>query len=90
MKKITLASCVLIVLALLISARWGTKADDAPTSDTLGTPDTTLAVALSLEDMVDQSDVIAIGNCHETKSVWVDRHSRDPRYSFSQRNSQGS
>ncbi len=72
MKKITLASCVLIVLALLISARWGTKADDAPTSDTLGTPDTTLAVALSLEDMVDQSDVIAIGNCQETKSVWVD------------------
>ena len=72
MKKITLASGVLIVLALLISARWGTKADDAPTSDTLGTPDTTLAVALSLEDMVDQSDVIAIGNCQETKSVWVD------------------
>ena len=42
-------------------------------SDTLGTPDTTLAVALSLEDMVDQSDVIAIGNCVETRSVWVDR-----------------
>ena len=73
MKKITLASCVLIVLALLISTQWGTKADDAPASDTLGTPDTTLAVALSLEDMVDQSDVIAIGNCVETKSVWVDR-----------------
>jgi hypothetical protein len=72
MKKITLASCILIVLALLISTRWGTKADDAPPSDTLGTPDTTLALALSLEDMVDQSDVIAIGNCQETKSVWVD------------------
>jgi hypothetical protein len=72
MKKITLASCVLIVLALLISARWGTKADDAPSSNTLGTPDTTLAVALSLEDMVDQSDVIAIGNCQSTKSAWVD------------------
>ena len=72
MKKITLASCILIVVALLISARWGTKADDAPPSDTLGTPDTTLAVALSLEDMVDQSDVIAIGSCQETKSAWVD------------------
>ena len=72
MKKITLASCILVVLALLISARWGTKADDAPDSNTLGTPDTTLAVALSLEDMVDQSDVIAIGNCTEIKSVWVD------------------
>ncbi|HKY43542.1 MAG TPA: hypothetical protein VJM50_10640 [Pyrinomonadaceae bacterium] len=72
MKKITIASCILIVFALLITTRWGTKADEAPPSDTLGTPDTTLAVALSLEDMVDQSDVIAIGNCLETKSVWVD------------------
>lgn len=72
MKKVTLASCLLIVLALLISARWGTKADDAPLSDALGTPDTTLTVALSLQDMVAQSDVIAIGNCVETKSVWTD------------------
>ena len=72
MKKITLASCILIGIALLISTQWGTKADDAPPSDTLGTPDTTLAVALSVEEMVDQSDVIAIGNCQETKSVWVD------------------
>ena len=72
MKKITLASCVLIVVALVISARWGTKADEAPASNTLGTPDTTLAVALSLEDMVDQSDVIAIGNVEGTRSAWVD------------------
>ena len=72
MKKITLASCALIVVALLISARWGTKADDAPASNTLGTPDTTLAVALSLEDMVDQSDVIAVGSVQGTRSAWVD------------------
>ena len=72
MKKILFASCVLIVLALLISTRWGTKADDAPASDSLGVPDTTLALALSLEDMVDQSDVIAIGNCVEARSTWVD------------------
>ena len=72
MKKITLASCILIGIALLISTQWGTKADEAPPSDTLGTPDTTLAVGLSLDDMVDQSEVIAIGNCLETKSVWVD------------------
>jgi len=73
MKKIILASCILITVALLISARWGTSADEAPPQDNLPTPDTTLAVALSLEDMVNQSDVIAIGNCIETKSVWVDR-----------------
>ena len=72
MKKITIASCILIGIALLISTQWGTKADEAPPSETLGTPDTTLALALSLEDMVDQSDVIAIGNCTDTKSVWVD------------------
>jgi hypothetical protein len=72
MKKITLVICILIGIALLISTQWGTKADDAPASDTLGTPDTTLAVALSVEDLVDQSDVIAIGNCQETKSAWVD------------------
>lgn len=73
MKKIALASCILIVVALLISTQWGTKAVNAPPDDTLPVPDTTLAVALSLDEMVDQSDVIAIGNCVDTKSVWVDR-----------------
>ena len=72
MKKITLASCLLILIALLVSSRWVT-AVDAPPQDTLPTPDTSLAVALSVQDMVAQSDVIAIGNCVETKSVWVDR-----------------
>jgi hypothetical protein len=71
MKKIILASCLLIVIALLVSARWGTKADDAPPSNTLST-DTTLAAALSLQDMISQSDVIAIGNCVNAQSVWVD------------------
>ena len=73
MKKIFLGSCLLIAIALLISARWGTKAVNAPPSNDLPVPDTTLAVALSVQDMVNQSDVIAIGNCVETKSVWIDR-----------------
>ena len=72
MKKITLVSCSLIVIALLVSSRWAT-AVDAPPQDTLPTVDTSLAVALSVQDMVNQSDVIAIGNCVETKTVWVDR-----------------
>ena len=72
MKKITLASCLLIAIALLVSTRWAT-AVDAPPQDTLPTPDTSLAMAMSVQDMVNQSDVIAIGNCVETKSVWVDR-----------------
>ena len=74
MKKILLASCLLIAIALVMSARWGTKAVDAPPENTLGTPDTTLAVALSLQDMTDQSDVIAIGNVTNTQSVWVERN----------------
>lgn len=73
MKKITLGSCLLIAIALLVSARWGTKAVNAPPDDTLPTPDTSLALALSVQDMVTQSDVIAIGNCVETRSVWVDQ-----------------
>lgn len=72
MKKILFVSCLLIGIALLVSARWGTKAVDAPAQNSLGTPDTTLAVALSLQDMTSQSDVIAIGNCVDTRSVWVD------------------
>lgn len=73
MKKILLGSCLLIAIALLVSARWGTKAVNAPPSDDLPVADTSLALALSLQDMVNQSDVIAIGNCVETRSVWVDR-----------------
>ncbi|HET6979481.1 MAG TPA: hypothetical protein VFI24_24320 [Pyrinomonadaceae bacterium] len=72
MKKITLVSCLLIVIALLVSSRWAT-AVDAPPQDTLPTPGTSLAEALTVQDMANQSDVIAIGNCVETKSVWVDR-----------------
>ena len=72
MKKITLVSSLLIVIALLVSSRWAT-AVDAPPQDTLPIADTSLAVALSVQDMVNQSDVIAIGSCVETKSVWVDR-----------------
>ena len=73
MKKTLLVSCLLIAVALLVSARWGTNAVNAPPQDTLATPDTTLAVSLSLEEMANQSDVIAIGTCLEARSVWVDR-----------------
>ena len=73
MKKTTLAICLLIVITGLITARWGTKAVSAPPKDVIDTPDTTLAVALSVEDMVNQSDVIAIGSCVDTRSVWVDK-----------------
>ena len=73
MNKTTLATCLLIVIALLVSVGWATKAVNAPPQDLVNTPDTSLAVELSLDDMVKQSDAIVIGNCTETKSVWIDR-----------------
>ena len=73
MNKTTLATCLLIVTGLLVSAGWATKAVNAPPQDMISTPDTSLAVELSLDDMVKQSDAIVIGNCTETKSVWIDR-----------------
>ena len=75
MKNKTLAISILILIALVVSARWGgSTAQDAPAADSLQATDTTLAVALSLEDMVNQSDVIAIGNVVDTRSMWVDRN----------------
>ena len=50
MKKILLGSCLLIAIALLISARWGTKAVNAPPPNELPVTDTTLAVALSVQE----------------------------------------
>jgi hypothetical protein len=72
MKKVTLAISLLIGIALLVSMRWSTTATPAPPADQLPA-DTTLAVALSVGDMVSQADVIAIGRALETRSMWVDR-----------------
>lgn len=72
MKNKTLAISLFLLIALIVSARWAT-ADNAPPADALPAADSTLAVALSLEDMVNQSDVIAIGNVLDTRSVWIDR-----------------
>ncbi|HEX7295065.1 MAG TPA: hypothetical protein VF251_04875 [Pyrinomonadaceae bacterium] len=73
MKKAALAASV-IVIALLLSARWATMAVNAPAQDLVqSAPNTSLANALSVEDMVHKSDLIAIGNCVGTKSVWVGR-----------------
>ena len=73
MKNTSLCICLLILGALVVSSRWASHADDAPAEPTVAATDTTLAASLSVEDMVNQSDVIAIGSCTETQSVWVDR-----------------
>ena len=71
MKKMTLAVSLVIGIALLASMRWSSTATDAP-ADLMPAADTTLALALSVADMTDQADVIAIGNCVDTRSMWVD------------------
>ena len=74
MKNKTLGVCLLVLVALsitAISAGWASRADTTPDNQALQTADSTLALALSLEEMVQQSDVIAIGSCTETQSVWV-------------------
>ena len=74
MKNKTLGVCLLVLVALVtaaISAGWASRADTTPENQALQTADSTLALGLSLEDMVQQSDVIAIGSCTETQSVWV-------------------
>lgn len=76
MKNKTLGICLLVLVALVITAvsanHWASRADDSTNEPTLQAADTTLAVDLSLDEMVNQSDVIAIGSCTETQSVWVD------------------
>ena len=60
-----------IVTVLVISAAWSGKAVNAPQTDSpVGT---SLTTGLSLKDMIDRSDLIALGSCVDTKSVWVDR-----------------
>ena len=76
MKKIAIGMPILIVLALMISARLATptRAVTAPPDDTLQVlSESSLANALSIKDMVEQSDVIAVGSCTDTRSVWIDR-----------------
>lgn len=74
MKSVALA-IALIVVVLLISARWSSKAINAPqTEGVIQTPvDSSLARGLSIEGMTDKSDLIAIGTCVDTKSAWAGR-----------------
>ena len=74
MKKVVLTISLVVAVAILLSARWPSRAVKAPADDFLQVSnDTTLATALSIKDMAEQSDLIAIGSCVETKSVWIDR-----------------
>jgi hypothetical protein len=72
MKKAALV-IFLIVIVQLIFVRWSSKAVNAPPDVTQIPAGTTLTTGLSIDQMIDKSDLIAIGSCVDTKSVWVDR-----------------
>jgi len=75
MKKMTLGICCLVLAAMMVSALWATSAlDTAQNVDTLDPSETSVAIDLSIEAMVSQSDMIAIGSCLDAQSVWVDRN----------------
>ena len=65
----------LIVVVVLISARWSSQAVNAPPAEAVVQKSAGASVAhgLSLNDMIETSDLIAIGSCVDTRSVWVDR-----------------
>ena len=73
MRFATLGIC-LSVAVLLISAGWSGTALNAPPTDVIQTPvDTSVTAGISINDMINRSELIAIGNCVDTRSVWVDR-----------------
>lgn len=76
MKRKTLGLYLLILMVVLIAARLATDSvkTTAQGSDMVDPTQITTAIDLSIEEMVNQSDLIAIGNCASTRSVWVDRN----------------
>jgi hypothetical protein len=75
MKKIILVICSLVLLVLTASALWATNPGDPPQiPNTLDPSETSLAIDLSVEEMVNQSDLILIGQCTDVRSQWIDRN----------------
>ncbi|HEY7784449.1 MAG TPA: hypothetical protein VIB00_06975 [Pyrinomonadaceae bacterium] len=75
MKKKSLGIYALIIIAAVVAVRLASDTKTtAQSNDTVDPSETSIAIDLSIEQMVNQSDLIAIGNCRETRSVWIDRN----------------
>lgn len=72
MKKVAFAIALLVAIHL-ISSLWSSKAINSSQDITQTPAGTSLANGLSIDEMIDQSDLIAIGSCVDARSVWVDR-----------------
>lgn len=76
MNKKKLGIYCLILIGLMFAARWtaDTVRTAAQGGDTIDPSEVSVAIDLSIEEMVNQSDLIAIGSCTSARSVWVDRN----------------
>jgi hypothetical protein len=75
MRKTVLGICFLVLVALAVSAYRVTNAVNNPQlNDTLDPSENSVAVDLSVEQMVSQSDLITIGSCVDARSTWVGRN----------------
>jgi hypothetical protein len=75
MRKTVLGICILALVALAVSAYRVTNAVNNPQlNDTLDPSENSVAVDLSVEQMVSQSDLITIGSCVDARSTWVGRN----------------
>jgi hypothetical protein len=74
MKKIMIGICCLALFAIMVSAYSASNAvQSPPPADTLDPSEISLAAEMSIEALTVQSDFIAVGNCLNTQSQWVDR-----------------
>jgi hypothetical protein len=74
MRKTALGICCMVFVALVVSTYRVTNAVNVPAqTDTVNPAETSIALDLSVDQMVDQADMITIGSCVEAKSTWVDR-----------------
>ena len=74
MKKIMLGICCALLVALAVSGFWATRAVNQSEADQVIDPaGTSLAVNLTNKEMTRQADLIAIGQCVDTRSRWIDR-----------------
>jgi hypothetical protein len=74
MKKVFFAAGCFLLLAAIVSGIWGTRAVNIEQSkQTIETTSTSLASGLSMQEMTMQSDLIIMGQCLETRSMWTDR-----------------
>jgi hypothetical protein len=75
MKKVILGFCFVFVISALLLTKWPSSGvSTAQSGDSVNPSETSVAIDLSLEQLVSQSDLIAIGNCRQSRSLWIDRN----------------